>query len=767
MEPIRGLSAVEVAERTRDGLTNTVDQSTSRSLREIFRSNVFTRFNAILSVLLIVVFVAGSPADGLFGLVLLTNSTIGVAQEWLAKRKLDQLAFLHVPLSSVIRDGHEIAIHSENIVLDDNVVVRAGEQIPADGIVLQSNGLEINEANLTGEMEPVAKNVNDLVLSGTIVTAGSGILVTTAVGHVAYAHRLAAEAKIFQRIPSEIQNGINTILRWVTWILLASAPLQVWSHFRNDSNIGWQHDTIRSVAGLVGLVPEGLVLLATLAFLSAAVSLARHHVLVQELPAVEVLARVNVICLDKTGTLTSGEVIFERCEFLAECEESLIEEAIAALACDPAANSTLQAIGGAFPPSTWNEVAHVPFDSSRKWKASSFDHHGTWYLGAPEMLLPAQSPVRERVTALAATGRRVMLVSRSSEHPPTLELPGDLSAMALVLLREEIREDAASTLAFFAEQGVRVMVLSGDNPFTVAAIAHSVGLNAEDPVDARLMGTSVSDIRPMVAQHSIFGRVSPKQKRNMVQALQNAGDVVAMTGDGVNDALALKRADIGIAMDNAAPATKAVAQLVLLDGKFSHLPHVIAEGRRVIGNVERVANLFLAKNAMSLVAIIATALAGISFPILPRHMTLLSILTIGVPAFVLALGPNAERYRPGFLRRIIRFSWPAGAIAGVAVVFSDKWTSDTTGTAATITAVVCFFGILSLMSLPLTGWKLWLLITMGACALAAFTLPALRDFFDFSITGEALWKSLYAAVPALVFIYFLSPKRPARTNVMK
>lgn len=762
MEASRGLSAIEVAERITAGLINTVDQSSSRSLQEIFRSNVFTRFNAILGALLIVVFIAGSPADGLFGIVLLANSTIGVVQEWLAKRKLDQLAFLHAPLSRVVRDGHEVDIHSEHIVLDDCVVIRAGEQVPADGTILRSDGLEINEANLTGEMEPVAKNKSDRVLSGTIVTAGSGVFVATAVGHDSYAHRLAAEAKIFQRVPSEIQNGINTILRWVTWVLVACAPLQVWSHFRDTSNNGWQNHTIRSVAGLVGLVPEGLVLLATLAFLSAAVRLARHHVLVQELPAVEVLARVNVLCIDKTGTLTSGDIIFERCQFIANADHPHIEEAIAALACDPAANNTLQAIGRALPPSTWHEVAHIPFDSSRKWKASSFEHHGTWYLGAPEMLLPPQSPLQEQVSTLAATGRRVMLVSHSREHTPTMELPDDLSPMALVLLREEIRDDAAATLAYFAEQGVRVIVLSGDNPHTVAAIAHSAGLTATDPVDARLIGTSISDVTSVISQHSIFGRVSPEQKRNIVQALQNAGDVVAMTGDGVNDALALKRADIGIAMDNGAPATKAVAQLVLLDGKFAHLPHVIAEGRRVIGNVERVANLFLAKNAMSLVAIVATAIAGISFPILPRHMTLLSTVTIGVPAFVLALGPNTKRYHPGFLKRIIRFSWPAGSIAGVAVVFSDKWSSDTTGTAATITALVCFFGILALMSRPLQGWKLLLLTIMGVCTLATFVVPSLRDFFDFSISTETTWKSLSVTLPALVSIYVLSHIRPAR-----
>ena len=755
VEQARGLSLVQVEERTALGHTNYVKQLSSRSVREILQSNVFTRFNAILGLLLAVVLLAGSPIDGLFGFVLVANSTIGVVQEWSAKRKLDRLAFLHAPLSRVIRDNHEIDIHSEEIVLDDWVVLRAGDQVPADGTIRTSDSLEINEANLTGEIEPVVKNSGDNVMSGTIVTAGSGVFITISVGHDAYAHRLAAEAKVFVRAPSEIQHSINTILRWVTWVLLVATPLQVWSHFRTDVSDGWEDHAVRTVAGLVGLVPEGLVLLATLAFLSAAVSLARQHVLVQELPAVEVLARVDVICLDKTGTITSGDVVFETCEFLVESQQQEIESAISSLAHDSAANNTLLAVSSAFSTSDWNEEVHIPFDSSRKWKASTYQHHGSWYLGAPEMLLPASSPLLARVNQLAETGRRVMLISQSLTTPATTQLPPDLTPMAFIVLREEIRDDAAETLNFFKEQGVQVMVLSGDNPHTVAAIAETVGLHSDTPVDARTLGTTPEELAVALSGNTIFGRVSPEQKRNIVHALQNSGHVVAMTGDGVNDALALKRADIGIAMNNGAPATKAVAQLVLLDGKFSHLPHVIAEGRRVIGNVERVANLFLAKNAMSLVAIVLAAIAGISFPILPRHMTLLSTLTIGIPAFVLALGPNNKRYQPGFLKRIIRFAWPAGAISGIAVVIADTWTSDQTGTAATATALLCFFSILILMAHPLRGWKLLLIAAMATCAITALAVPGPQDFFDLSVTTETVWKSLMTSLPACVVLFVL------------
>lgn len=753
MHELVGLTAIEVEQRIASGKTNVVRTTTSRTLREIFQANVFTRFNAVLGVLLVVVFIAESPGDGLFGFVLLANSTIGVVQEWLAKRKLDALALLHAQTSSVLRDGKVILIPTRDIVLDDVVVLKSGDQVPADGRVVFSDNLEINEANLTGESDAVAKQVNDELLSGTIVTAGNGAFVTTSVGADAYAHRLAAEARVFTRVASEIQTSITRVLRWVTWILIAVTPLQIWSHFRQVTDDGWQDHTVRIVAGLVGLVPEGLVLLATLAFLSAALSLSGQNVLVQELPSVETLARVDVVCLDKTGTLTSGLVVCEGVEILTQSVDlALVNSALAALANDPSANNTLLAIQHRFPEVPhWTSVGNIPFDSSRKWKAHSYEGHGTWFLGAPEMLWGTNNQISTRVTELANAGKRVMLLSHSTDIHTTPDLPNNIESVALIILKEDIRDDAADTLRFFTEQNVRVIVISGDNPKTVESIAHSVGVSGAS-VDARQLDVSPDAISTAVTENSIFGRVSPEQKRLMVTALQAQGHVVAMTGDGVNDALALKRADIGIAMDNGAPATKAVAQIVLLDGKFSHLPHVLAEGRRVIGNVERVANLFLAKNAMSLIAILASVLAGVTFPILPRQMTLLSTLTIGVPAFVLALGKNSARYQPGFLKRIMLFSWPAGAIAGASVVLADLWTGDETGTAATLTALISFFGILASKSQPLRSWRLLLLLVMVLIVAITFVVPPLRDFFGFTVSSETVWKASAMSLPLLMYV---------------
>ena len=764
MDPSLGLSSDEVARLVAEGRTNAVETTTSRSLSEILRANILTRFNAVLGALCVLVIVAGSPADGLFGVPLIVNSLVGIVQEWSAKRKLDRLALLHAPVSRVVRDGRVLEVHTHDIVLGDVVEVRAGDQIPADGTVLVSNDLEVNEANLTGESDAEPRSPGETVMSGTIVTAGSGRFLAESVGAEAYVHRIAAEAKIFTRTRSEIQDVLNRLLRYITWVLVFAAPLQLWSQFRNnDDGATWRDAVIRSVGGLVGLVPEGLVLLTTLAFVTAAVKLTREQVLVQELPAVEGLACVSTVCLDKTGTLTTGAILYEGLHLLDGADEGLVRSALGALANDPAANSTLITIGAQNPPPEgWTPTGSVPFDSARKWKAASWEGKGSWYLGAPEMLLPADSTVLARVNDLASTGRRVMVVC-SSQRPVSDTLPDDAAPVAIVTLREDVRPDAAETLGYFAEQGVRVVIISGDNPATVAAIARQVGLQVDQPIDARTIGETEEEIARHVDGAVVFGRVSPEQKRTIVRVLQSKGEVVAMTGDGVNDALALKWADIGIAMDNGAPATKAVAQLVLLDGQFSHLPHVLAEGRRVIGNVERVANLFLAKNAMSLVAIISAAIISTPFPLLPRHLTLLSTITIGIPAFILALGPNTQRYRPGLLRRIMSFAVPAGAVAGLTVVAADvvarnKWgvsegvkcsISDTAknvvneecwrvGSGATLAALVVFFAILAVLARPWRAWKIALVSAMCGLGVVAFVLPVAREFFNFNLPTELL-----------------------------
>ena len=779
-----GLTDAQVAERVARGLTNEIVETTSRPVSEIVRANVLTRFNALLGALFVVVIVAGSPVDALFGGLLVVNSTVGIVQELLAKRKLDRLAIASAPTATVVRNGGRRVVPAHELVLDDTVELHAGDRVPADGRVLRSEGLEINQSNLTGESDPVHKEHDDEVLSGTIVTAGSGRFVATAVGAEAHINRLSAEARVFRRTVSEIQRSTDTLLRWLTWIIVAVAPLQVWSQFTVMGADNWREAAIRSVSGIVGMVPEGLVLLTTLAFLSAAVRLTRQQVLVQELPAVEGLARVNVVCLDKTGTLTTGRIRFEGLEMTGgAASEDTARSALATLTTGET-TGTLSALASALDgtpagTSRWTAVAAVPFSSARKWSAMQTGNEGTWVLGAPEVLLDADERLLGRVNELADRGERVLLLAHSTSPLVATELPRPLNPVSIVRFSEEVRPDARETLDFFAAQDVTIKIISGDNPRTVTAIARRVGLAVADGVDARRFGETVDEVRGSL-DATVFGRVSPEQKRSLVRALQERGDVVAMTGDGVNDVLALKQADIGIAMENGAPATKSVAQMVLLDGRFEHLPPVLAEGRRVIGNVERVANLFVAKNAMSLCAILAAALLSVPFPLLPRHMTLLSTVTIGIPSFFLALAPNTRRYRPGFMGRVLRFSVPAGATAGVVVVLSDLWargqygTVDGTkcsvidaslnvarsdcwrvGSAATASVVLVFIWILVVLSRPLNRFKTGTIVVMMGVAVAAFLVPSTRNVLSFNLPGELALQSVLLGTGGALVVEWL------------
>ncbi len=734
-----GLTAAEVSERVARGETNTSAERTSRTLTEIVRANVFTRFNAILGTMLGLILVFGSPADGLFGIVLIVNSLIGIVQEYRAKLTLDRLAVLSAPVARVVRDGtlNEIAV--DRVVLDDLLELRTGDQVPADGFVHASDGLELDESLLTGESDPILKHPDDQVLSGAIVVAGSGRFQATAVGDAAYARQLAAEARRFTVTHSELVAGINEILKYVTWVLVIVGPLLF---FRQLQDQTLSNAISGAVAGVVGMVPEGLVLLTSIAFGLAAVTLARRKVLVQELPAVEGLARVDVVCLDKTGTLTEGIVEFERIELLdAGTDEALVGAALGAMSNAEGGNATQDAIAGAFPaPADWARDGFVPFSSARKWSAASYGSDGTWVLGAPEMVwLDSSDPVRRTADELAATGNRVLLLARGDALAAE-ELPSGLRAAALVLLQEKVRGDAAETLGYFHEQGVALKVISGDNPRTVGAVARRVGLpDGGEPVDARDLPEDIDEIAEVLEHHSVFGRVTPQQKRQMVKALQSRGHVVAMTGDGVNDALALKDADIGVAMGSGAAATRAVAQLVLLDSSFATLPGVVAEGRRVIANIERVSNLFLTKTTYAALLAILTVIIGWPYPFLPRHLTIVSALTIGIPAFFLAFAPSTQRYVPGFVRRVLRFAIPAGIViaASVAITYALA-REETVGTreARTITTVVLMvlgLYVLGMLARPFTRYRAVLLLAMIGLFLGALAIPLARDFYALSL----------------------------------
>ena len=752
-----GLDSDEVARRVALGQTNLSGELTSRTIAEILKTNTITRFNLLLGALLAAILVFGQLQDAVFGIVLVANALIGIAQELRAKRTLDRLAVLNAPRACVVRNGVEHDLPIEELVLDDLVSLHAGDQIVADGVVRMTAGLQIDESLLTGEAEPVDKGSGAQVLSGSFVVAGAGRYQATAVGADAYAHKLAAEARRFTLVRSELMDGINRILRYVTWAIIPIAALLLFSQLH--AKVGLSDAVSGTVAGLVGMVPQGLVLLTSVAFGVAAITLARRNVLVQELPAIEALARVDIVCFDKTGTLTDGSIAFDRIESVDDALPTAA--ALGALANDENRNATLAAIGDAFPFSSgWIREASVPFSSVRKWSAANFGAHGTWVLGAPEMvLLAAQNPTLERAGELAATGQRVLVLAHTNAPLQGDVLPPALNAAALVLFAEEVRDDAAEALAYFAKQGVATRVISGDSPLTVAAVAARVGLvDSGRPFDGRELPDDPAALGEILEEHSVFGRVTPRQKQAMVTAMQARGHTVAMTGDGVNDALALKLADIGIAMGSGAPATRAVAQLVLLDGRFGTLPGVVAEGRRVIANIERVANIFITKTVWATVLAIAVSVFLWPYSFLPRHLTVIDTLAIGVPTFFLALAPNIRRYVPGFVDRVLRFAIPAGLIvaASVFAAFALARSNDLPPieqrTCATLVALMLSLTVLVIVALPMT-WRRVLLVgsvTVGFVLL--FPIAWVRKFYSLELPTHVLGATLLIGIAGMALM---------------
>jgi cation-transporting ATPase E len=746
---MHGLSPSEVAERVVAGQTNAAHRTTSRPLWFIIRDNIFTLFNGILTVCFVAIAILGDLRDGLFYGIVVANAAIGIVQEVRAKLTLDRLALLAAPRVRVLRGSEEITIAPEDVVLGDTVVLSPGDEIVADGTVLESTELELNESLLTGESEPVLKQSGDSILSGALVSAGTGYAVVTAVGAASYANKLTAQMRRHSLAHSELRAATNRVLVYISWIIgpialivVASRVISGGFSLASLADGQWRDALLSVVASMVGIIPEGLVLLISLAFGVAAVRLASQRVLIQELGAVEILARVDVLCLDKTGTLTSGEVTFTRLEELSPQREAA--SALSLFARAPGANATAHALAESFPDVGAVADVHLPFASRRAFSGLECEHGGelsSWLLGAPERLLVGHPAAQSRAVTLAAEGHRTLALVRVAGSLPSgdeLDLAElELEPAALVLFGEKIRPDAAQTLRFFAEQSVRCIIISGDNPTTVSALAGDLGVG-NTSVDARDLADDAA-IRSALASHSIFGRVSPDQKRAIVRVLQEDGHTVAMTGDGVNDAMAIKDADLGIAMGSGTSASRAVARLVLLDNEFERLPAVLADGRRVIANIERVSNLFLAKTTYGILFAIVFAILLWPFPFLPRQLTLISALTIGIPAFLLALAPNRRIYQPGLLSRLLRTAVPAGVIAAVTTFAA---TAIVRGAApvgevrsvSTLALWIVAFWILCVLSRPLVAWRVGLLAAMLALFILAVTIPFASDFFAMHLT---------------------------------
>jgi cation-transporting ATPase E len=743
-----GLTAAEVTERVAAGQSNRAPRSTSRTLRQILRANLLTRFNAIIIVLCVLVLVFGAPPDALFGLVVVVNSGIGIVQELRARRVLDRLAVLGEEPVRVFRDGVEATVSPHEVVLDDVVLLAAGDRVPVDGVVLVPEHVEIDESLLTGESDPVVKRVDDPVMSGSFVVAGAVSVRATAVGGQGYAAQLVVEASRFSAARSELMAGIDTFLRYVTWLIVPVGVLLVISQL--VGNQGFDAAVVSSVAGVVPMIPEGLVLMTSIAFTVGVLRLSTRRCLVQELAAVEVLARVDVLCLDKTGTLTDATMDLTELRVLTGDTDSARQVLAALVGTEARPNATLQAIaadvGG---PPDWPVSTTVPFSSARKWSGAGFGDRGAWVLGAPDVLLAADDPHRADAESLAARGLRVLVLAGvTDEQLATPDRLGRCTAVALVVLAQRLRPDAERTLRYFADQGVAVKVISGDNAASVGAVATALHVpGAESPVDARDLPTDVDGLADILDRRSVFGRVSPQQKRAFVAALRSRGHVVAMTGDGVNDVLALKDADLGVAMGSGSGATRSVAKVVLLDDNFAALPNVVAEGRRVLGNIERVANLFLTKTFYSVALALAIGVARLPFPFLPRHVTLIGALTIGVPGFFLALAPNAARARPGFVPRVLRFAVPAGVVCAAAT-FAAYWLARASGATnlaedrctATLALFLVAVWALALVARPYNWWRVALVAVMVLAFVLTAAMGWTRTFFalDFANTVNDL-----------------------------
>lgn len=656
--PAAGLDLQQVQFRMQQGLVNGNGEIKTKSIQEIILGNVITPFNILNVILAALILLVGSYKNLLFMGVIISNTLIGTFQEIRAKKTIDKLSLIAAPKAHVIRAGQAEEIQIEDVVLDDVLLLSAGGQVCADAVVLDGE-CEINESLITGESDPVVKRQGDTVLSGSFVVSGSCCAQVEHIGADNYANQISNSAKYLKKPNSEIMTWINRIIKFIGFALI---PIGILLFYKQLFISGQAFDRaiVSTVAALIGMIPEGLVLLTSVVLAVSVIRLSRHKTLVQELYCIETLARVDTLCLDKTGTITEGTMQLDETVPL-EGRTVDVSKSIAAMVDALRDNNpTFLALKEAFPDAPeWICTGVVPFSSARKWSGASFEGKGSFVLGAAEFVLRDQFElVREQVEQYSQGGQRVLLLAHSGSPFGDKELPPNLIPQALVLLSDKIREQAPQTLEYFADQGVDLKVISGDNAITVSNIARRAGLkNADQYVDASTLQTE-EQIQEAARKYTVFGRVTPQQKLSLVKALKSDGHTVAMTGDGVNDVLALKEADCSIAMASGSDAARTVSQLVLLDSNFASMPMVVREGRRSINNLQRSASLFLVKAFFSAVIAVFFIFVNCDYPFQPIQFTLINAFTIGIPSFILALEPNKERIRGSFMGNIVKKSLP-------------------------------------------------------------------------------------------------------------
>lgn len=760
-DPSQGLTEEQVQERFARGMNNVQPNVVSKSYLGIFRSNVLTLFNFINFVLAALIFVFGELKNMLFIGVVTVNIIVGVVQEIRSKKVLEKMSLIAAPHVDLVRGGKVVQSEISDIVIDDIMILKQGMQIPSDSIVVEGQ-CEVNESLLTGEQDDVHKQNGDFLYSGSFVQAGECKARVTAVGEDNFTSKLMAEAKKFKKPKSELMRSINWIIRIVT---IAIFPLGLLMFYTNKLTTSTINEAVTgTVASVVGMIPEGLVMLTSIALAVGVIKLARKRTLVQDLYSIETLARVDMLCLDKTGTITEGSMQVEKTHIYSTKfghVDDIMTNMVAALG---AQGSTFEAFAQYFKSGEkYDVVSTVPFSSSRKWSAADFGAVGKFIVGAPEFVLKERySLVENDVKEYSAQGFRVLVLVRTTQ-PLKDDLDRErLKPIALIVLSDKIRENAKDTLAYFAKQGVELKVISGDNPLTVSKVAERAGLaNADKFIDATELDTD-EKIYEACDKYTIFGRVTPKQKKVLVTSLKSKGHTVGMTGDGVNDVMALKEADCSIAMASGSEASRNVAQLVLLDSDFAALPSVVAEGRRVINNIERAASLFLVKTSFSILLTLLLIILQMNYPFEPIQLTLISGLFVGLPSFFLAIEPNDSKVRGSFLSKVFKKALPAGfTVATMVTIICLVYRNvgiDVSAQVSTmsfyVTSLVSFI-VLMWVCIPYTKERLYLIAMCLVLYIAAITSSFIRNILSISgLTTEMTINIVFmllAVFPMIIF----------------
>lgn len=723
----QGLTQAEVEARIADGQVNAIQDSSNRSVKDIVMGNTLTFFNFINIVLLALVLSVRSYKNMLFIFIIIANTLIGIFQEIKAKITLDKLKILTVSHVDVIRDGVKKSITVSELVKDDVILLKSGGQIPADGVILDGE-VDVNESLLTGESDSIHKTCGSKVLSGSFVTSGKAMCLLTEVGHDCYMEKLSSEAKQFKRYKTELQRNLDTILKFISIIIVPLGIIlfakQYWI-----SGSTYEQAALDTVAAVLGMIPEGLVLLTSVALALGAVRLARRSTLVRELFCIETLARVDTLCLDKTGTITEGHLCVQGEESVKEDVdlEQLMGRMVSALGDE---NETFQALRQHYKRNqSTNTKLVLPFSSERKFSGVVFEGEGTYLMGAYQFIfLQADPAVLEKIAEYASQGLRVLTIAHSPNEMTDYTLAEDFEIVGFVFMTDVVRKNAPDILGYFEEQGVDLKVISGDDPVTVAAIAARAGLkDADKYIDATTIHTD-EEMEDAILKYSVFGRVTPKQKQQMVRLLKQNGRTVAMTGDGVNDVLALKDADVSIAMASGSEAAKNTANLVLLNSDFASLPHIVNEGRRVINNIKAAASMFLIKTGFSVLTALLTIIVGQNYPFQPIQLSVINGCAVAIPTMLLQLEPSFQKVNKHFFREVLRMSMPA-AITITAMITIINNIGHSIGTPREMLSTVCVLatGWVYLITLrqvysPMTGYRKFVIYLMQTAYLVAMVI---------------------------------------------